>query len=83
MKATTSEKWISQTEISREEFGNDRQIYDHSTASGEIQIHSSHLPRRPRVSYTFRESFRTQGVVRKTDIFVVFLLAPDADFLDL
>lgn len=28
MKATTAEKWISQTEIGREEFGNDRQICD-------------------------------------------------------
>ena len=28
MKATTAEKWISQTEFGRAEFGNDRQIYD-------------------------------------------------------
>jgi hypothetical protein len=28
MKATTAEKWINQKEIGREEFGDDRQIYD-------------------------------------------------------
>ena len=28
MKATTAEKWITQTEIGRDEFGNDRQMYD-------------------------------------------------------